>query len=98
MAVTSVVSEPLLYHTDSATLLELVRTFPPNEKRVLIVGHNPGLEQFAIRLAESQSGAADESDHLATATLVVMRLNGNWNGATWGAASIVEWIYPRDLP
>jgi phosphohistidine phosphatase len=94
----SVVVEQRLYHSSSATLLQLVQSFSPDDRRVMIVGHNPGLEQFSLGMAAPHSPVSTKSDHLATATLVVMRWEGEWRDAVPGAASIRHWIYPRDLP
>jgi phosphohistidine phosphatase len=90
--------EPQLYHSGSATLLQLVRSFSSDDHRVMIVGHNPGLEQFSLDMAAPQSPVSGESDYMATATLVVMQWGGEWRDAALGAASILHWIYPRDLP
>jgi phosphohistidine phosphatase len=89
--------EPRLYHPNGAALLQLVRSFPPDDRRVMIVGHNPGFEQFALEMAALQNPVPIESQYMATATLVIMQWRGEWRDAAPGAASILHWVYPRDL-
>jgi len=50
--------DPSLYLADSRTLLALVRAAPTAIRELLLVGHNPGLEEFAAELAGSSAGDA----------------------------------------
>jgi len=59
--------EPRLYLGDPATILDVVRRANPDTSRVMIVAHNPGLEELIRRLA-------DEDESLPTAGLAQLRL------------------------
>lgn len=50
--------EPQLYLADPDTLLALVRTSPVACREILVIGHNPGLEEFAKMLAGTAAGDA----------------------------------------
>ena len=59
--------EPRLYLADPATILDVVRRANPDPRRVMVVAHNPGLEEL-IR------GLTDEDESLPTAGLAQLRL------------------------
>ncbi len=40
-----------LYHASSSTLLEVIRSTPKSVQHLLLVGHNPGLSDLALRWA-----------------------------------------------
>src|SRR3954467_8335503 len=46
-----------LYLAPAATLLDIVRHAPGTTERLLLVGHNPGLEELALRLARGDGDA-----------------------------------------
>jgi len=48
--------EPSLYLAEPPTLLALVRAAPKRCRELILIGHNPGLEDFARLLAGSSSG------------------------------------------
>lgn len=50
--------EPSLYMAEPATLLALTRAIPTTCRDVLLIGHNPGLEEFAQRLTGTSAGDA----------------------------------------
>ncbi len=53
-----------LYHATAPTMLAILRDAPAKAKRVMIIGHNPGMESFATQLI----GSGDKTDRLAIAT------------------------------
>ncbi len=59
--------EPRLYLADPATIVDVVRRADPDAPRLMVVGHNPGLEQLVTRLT-------GETEPLPTATLAQIRL------------------------
>lgn len=50
--------EPSLYLADPAALLALIRTVPNACREMLLIGHNPGLEELAQHLAGTAAGDA----------------------------------------
>ena len=59
--------DPQLYLADPATILDVVRRADPDKRRVMVVAHNPGLEELIRRLT-------DEDEPLPTAGLAQIRL------------------------
>lgn len=49
---------PEIYHATPGELLGLIEAHAPEARRVLLVGHNPGLEQLLALLTEGRSAAA----------------------------------------
>ena len=59
--------DPRLYLAYPATILDVVRRADPDTRRVMVVAHNPGLEELIRRLT-------DEDEPLPTAGLAQIRL------------------------
>jgi phosphohistidine phosphatase len=88
--------EPRLYGAGVGELLELVRELPGKVDSALFVGHNPGLHEFADRLAEQSD------DRLArkypTAALASFELDvDGWAESELGRGRLVAFVRPRDL-
>jgi phosphohistidine phosphatase len=92
--------ERRIYLASAATLLDVVHELPADADRVLLVGHNPGLEDLVLMLVpETADGlrALVEAKY-PTATLAEMTLEiAGWDAATAGTASLTRFVRPRDL-
>jgi phosphohistidine phosphatase len=88
-----IVLSPALYGAGPQAIIDVLRNSPdPAARSVMIVGHNPGLEDFVSQLS-------GESIELATATLVHLDVPINqWSDIdlSQGAALIDVW-HPRDM-
>lgn len=89
-----------LYMASPQQLLEAVRSQEAGCRRLMLVGHNPGLGSFVMRLA----GAGDPALRMAveekfpTAALARLCLDvEEWRDAGWGGATLLDFIRPRDL-
>jgi phosphohistidine phosphatase len=75
--------EPRLYAADVPDLLEVVREVPSEVGTLLLVGHNPGLEELVLELAGD--GLDDALDQVRTkfptSAIAVLA----WHGTTWRA-------------
>lgn len=75
-----------LYHADLPTLAQIIADYVwPKARRVLVIGHNPGLHDFCCEAAAFQPGhSPDASARLAkklpTAGLVQFHMHGAWQG------------------
>ena len=52
--------EPAIYEADAQGLLDLLRTVGEEHDRVLLIGHDPGLQLLAVKLAMTATGDALE--------------------------------------
>ncbi|MET8977238.1 histidine phosphatase family protein [Streptomyces sp. NPDC004539] len=90
--------DPRLYGADVPEHLEVVRETPPEVGTLLLVGHNPGLEDLVLALAAD--GVDDTLDRVAvkfpTSAIAVL----TWHAPTWhtlapGTALLTEMTVPR---
>jgi phosphohistidine phosphatase len=89
-----------VYLASTSTLLDLVRETDDGAERLLIVGHNPGLESLALALSQDGGGGlrAEIAVKYPTATLAEIRLPiDSWADVTEGIGTIARFIRPRDL-
>src|SRR5215471_5613289 len=98
LAATPAVSfEDRIYGEDATELLALIREVPPATGTLLLIGHNPAIEDLALMLAApgSAPGAAG-SEHTSpsnlermrgkfpTAAIAVLQPAGTWHGLAEG--------------
>lgn len=93
-----------LYLAEPATLLGRLRHAPPDAGSLLMVGHNPGMHDFAMRLAGEVTPAnqplrAALGDAFPTCALavIVFPLAGNWLEVGWGDGRLEAFVAPRDI-
>jgi phosphohistidine phosphatase len=89
-----------LYLAAAATLLDIVRHAPDDVGRLLLVGHNPGLEELALRLARRDGDALRGEVEIKYPTGTVAEIElpvEHWMDVKQGAGRIVRFIRPRDL-
>jgi phosphohistidine phosphatase len=92
--------ERRIYLASSATLLDVVHELPADAERVLMVGHNPGLEDLVMMLVPQTADGlrALVEEKYPTATLAELTLAADtWNGVASGGATLTRYIRPRDL-
>lgn len=92
--------EPQLYLADAETLLLMVRAAPTWVRDLLLVGHNPGLEDFAAELAGS--GARDALDRLRgkypTGGMAELTFSTkSWSQVSAGSARLASFVTPAGL-
>ena len=95
-----VVYEDALYHASPAEMLEMLRQIEPGATRVMIVGHNPELQAFALDLIGS--GPKHLRDRLMekfpTAALAVINFTaGLWSSITVNSGTLGLFLSPKEL-
>lgn len=92
---------PGLYLCGINDLLAYVRAFSEEAGQVLIVGHNPDLEDLALHLASDASDPADlarMAEKFPTGAWADLRLRvDRWAEAGRGCATLARFLRPRDL-
>lgn len=92
--------EPKLYLAAPSTLLEHIRAAPANAATLLVVAHNPGLQNFALDLA---GGAKTEparmlAEKYPTAGLAAFQCAiDEWDDLTPARATLLRFVKPRQL-
>lgn len=89
-----------IYLADGATLLGLVRGVSDEVEKLLLVGHNPGLERLVATLAADDDKGLRHRAALKfpTAALAAIDLAaGSWADIETAGGKLVELILPREL-
>lgn len=82
-----------LYLAPAAGLLAVVRELGGDARHLMLFGHNPGITDFANRLAPS-----DPIDNLVTCGVFTAECAlEDWRELDWGACSQVDFDYPKHL-
>lgn len=87
--------KPALYHAGSDVMLAVLRH--ATAKTVCILGHNPGIAEFAHRLVKHAPPSAEFQKYPTGATLVADFGDIDWADATYGLAEPLDFIVPREL-
>ena len=92
---------PELYGADIMHLLETIRdAASPDPKRLMLVGHNPGMHELALALAGSGDGAGRKAliDNLPTAGLAVFDFDiDDWTDVALRRGRLVLFVTPKLL-
>ena len=90
-----------IYLASSATLLDLIREIEGDPAAVLMVGHNPGLEDLIFDLVPDDGSSPLRDiveEKFPTAAFAVIELDvDNWADVQEGTARLVHIMRPRDL-
>ena len=87
-----------LYASEVMTLKQVLAECPESAMRVLLVGHNPELEELLEDLVDQDISAPEDGKLLPTATLARLYLPDNWNKLKSGCAQLHSITRPSSLP
>lgn len=99
--------EPMddLYLAPWPRLLDLLRQAPETARSILLIGHNPGLQDLALALvgaAGMTGGGAAAARRLAegfpTCALAEFGIATPWSDLAEGGGRLVRFLVPADLP
>jgi phosphohistidine phosphatase len=98
--------EPMdsLYLADAPALFKILRNIKETVRSALVVGHNPGLHELAVRLvgAHAMTYANADLRRLAdgypSGSLAEFTVPGPWRSLDEGGGRLVRFLCPRDLP
>lgn len=90
--------EPELYTFDSSVLIERLRRLDDGEASVMLVGHNPALEEFARWLSSDGELRARLEAKFPTAALATIDLpDAPWSSLSEGVGTLSRFVVPKDL-
>jgi phosphohistidine phosphatase len=92
----AIIFDPRIYEADALTLLEILKT-SDHKQRVLLVGHNPGLEDLLLKLILDPVPLSANGKCMPTAALAHLSFEENWAELTDGCAKLVTLIRPDSL-
>jgi phosphohistidine phosphatase len=88
--------EDSLYSASAERLLARLREVPDGHEAVMLIGHNPAMQELAAGLAPAGGLAAAERK-FPTGALATLAFTGSWRALDWGCAELVQFVRPRDL-
>jgi phosphohistidine phosphatase len=96
---TRVEIDEAIYHADADELLARLREVPSVIGSVLLVGHNPGLQDLAIDLVRSGDTGLRERlmTKFPTGALATLEVPQNWHDLSWRTATLQAFVVPREL-
>ena len=92
-----VLFEDGLYGASSDELLARIRVVPDAVGSVMLIGHNPGLEQLALLLASSGDELRGLETKFPTAALATLAVETTWSRLAPGDAILRAYIVPKQL-
>lgn len=87
--------KPALYHAGAEVMLAVLRHATADT--VMMIGHNPGIADFARRLVAHPPANLEFSRYPTGATLVCDFAVDSWHDADFGQAATVDFIIPSEI-
>ena len=97
LAESSINWEPRIYGADMETLLDVLTACPAEKQRVMLIGHNPGLEMLLRYLAGETFETSHDNNPMPTAALACLNMPDSWEDLEAGAGRLVSIIRAREL-
>ena len=86
-----------IYGGSTASLVSVLEDCPRNAERVLIAGHNPGLEYLLLYLCDHDVPLSGDGKLLPTAAVAHLEIASDWSSLERGAARLLSLTRARSL-
>tara|TARA_Y100000590_G_scaffold220753_1_gene249830 strand:- start:1392 stop:1904 length:513 start_codon:yes stop_codon:yes gene_type:complete len=96
----NIIYEDQLYMANSSIFMNFVKKTNDNFKTLMIVSHNPGIENFAIELIKNKESDFYKDINLKYPTGGIAIINfklKHWSKMNYETGDIYEFIKPREL-
>jgi phosphohistidine phosphatase len=94
----TVLIEDGIYGASADSLLERIQGVPESVRSVLVIGHNPGLEDLALGLASGGDRLEDLRAKFPTCAFATLDLgDGEWADVRDGGATLTGFAIPKNL-
>ncbi len=92
-----VIYEARLYGASAGDLLGVVREVPAQVRTLMLIGHNPGVQELVLLLAGEADGYVLEQTRtkFPTSAIAVLRAPGPWGSLEAGASRLTDMVVPR---
>ena len=93
-------SESRIYEAAAAQILDIIRETDDKIRALMVVGHNPGLEDTALQLLRTENDPAADKlrEKFPTAALAVLALEADrWRDIAPASARLVRFVTPRSI-
>jgi phosphohistidine phosphatase len=89
--------EQELYAASAERLLDRLRAVEDDVESVLLIGHNPAIEQLALTLAGRGDKLSEIRSKYPTGALATLEFDGRWKALRPGAARLTDFVSPKQL-
>ena len=86
-----------IYHASSGSLIDVLNDCPSTARRVLIAGHNPGLELLVRNLCDHEVPMPDDYKLMPTAAVAHLEVHSDWARLEVGGARLLSLTRARSL-
>jgi phosphohistidine phosphatase len=86
-----------IYLATPEELLYVLEDCPEQAHCVMLVGHNPGLEELLYYLVDGSMTIPEDGKIMPTATLAILEMPDKWIHLQGGSASLELLLRPREL-
>jgi len=86
-----------LYLASLTTLLDVLSQCPDDMDQILLVGHNPGVEELLIYLCGPKLPLSSNGKLITTATLAQINLPDDWHRLTPECGTLKQIVRPSDI-
>ncbi|UCB56138.1 MAG: histidine phosphatase family protein [Thiotrichales bacterium] len=93
----NIYSRKHIYLATPEELLYVLEDCPVEAKRVMLVGHNPGLEELLYFLINGQMTIPEDGKIMPTATVAVLDMPDHWSKLQNGSANLEFLVRPREI-
>ncbi|MBK1723297.1 SixA phosphatase family protein [Thiocystis violacea] len=92
-----IVWDETIYEASVPDLLGVLARCPEAAATVLLVGHNPGLEELLCHLVGDEIELPDDGKLLPTATVARLEMPNDWKTLSPGSAQLLSITRPKSL-
>lgn len=91
-------TEEPLYGIGSDELLRRLRKVPRGVTSVMVIGHNPTIQELALMLARGSGDLHQLQAKFPTAAMATLESDGDWKHLGAAPATLEEFVVPREEP
>jgi len=90
--------ERAVYRSDAADLVGLLRQVADGVGSVMLIGHNPAVQELATTLAGSGDKLSEVTSKFPTGALAEIEFpSDRWSALAEGSGEVARFVIPRDL-
>lgn len=89
--------EEALYGATAGDLLRRLRNVPDGTDPVMLIGHNPAIQELALGMARGGNRLEQLRGKFPTGALATLAMPGHWRDLVGGSGELQAFVVPRDL-
>lgn len=90
--------DPRIYHASTGALMDVLNESPKKAQRVMIAGHNPGLEMLVRTLSRERVPMPADYKLMPTAAVAHLSFDGDWSDLDGDTAELLSLTRVKSLP